>query len=59
MKTLKKADVRIGIGIGKKSTNANKVTEANGEAFINSGAAFDTLKVNKVNMAIKNPMAKV
>ncbi|MFD0941440.1 SatD family protein [Pedobacter boryungensis] len=55
IKTLKKADVRIGIGIGKKSTNSTKVTEANGEAFVNSGFAFDTLKVNKVNMALKTP----
>lgn len=55
IKTLKKADVRIGIGIGKKSGTTTKVTEANGEAFINSGYAFDTLKANKVTMAIKTP----
>jgi predicted XRE-type DNA-binding protein len=55
IKTLKKADVRIGIGIGKKSIHAKKVTEANGEAFINSGAAFDTLKLNKVNIAFETP----
>lgn len=59
IKTLKKADVRIGIGIGKKSVNADKVTEANGEAFINSGNAFDTLKANKVNMAIITPWPKL
>ncbi|RZK53687.1 MAG: transcriptional regulator [Pedobacter sp.] len=59
IKTLKKADVRIGIGIGKKSVNADKVTEANGEAYINSGNAFDTLKANKVNMAITTPWPKL
>ncbi|WP_113652704.1 SatD family protein [Pedobacter namyangjuensis] len=59
IKTLKKADVRIGIGIGKKSVNAAKVTEANGEAYINSGNAFDTLKTNKVNMAITTPWPTV
>lgn len=58
LKTLKKTDVRIGIGIGKKSRNADKVTEANGEAFINSGVAFDTLKVSRVNMAVKTPWPK-
>ena len=58
IKTLKGADVRIGIGIGKKTISAEKVTEANGEAFINSGKAFDTLKVNKVNMAILTPWPK-
>lgn len=55
IKTLKKADVRMGIGIGKKSMDAQKVTEANGEAFIYSGFAFDSLKANKVNMAVKTP----
>ena len=59
IKVLKGADVRIGIGIGKKSINAEKVTEANGEAFINSGNAFDTLKTNKVNMAIITPWPKL
>lgn len=55
IKTLKKADVRMGIGIGKKSVDSTKVTEANGEAFISSGIAFDTLKLNKTNMAVKSP----
>lgn len=55
MKTLKKADVRIGIGVGKKNKNVIRVTEANGEAFINSGKAFDSLKTTKVNMAFETP----
>lgn len=55
IKALKKADVRMGIGIGKKSVDSAKVTEANGEAFISSGLAFDSLKLNKTNMAIKTP----
>lgn len=58
IKTLKGADVRIGIGIGKKSISAEKVTEANGEAFVNSGNAFDALKINKVSMALKTPWPK-
>ncbi len=53
IKTLKKADVRIGIGIGKKNITADKIAEANGEVFINSGQAFDNLL--KTNMAIKTP----
>lgn len=55
LKTLKNADVRMGIGIGEKSTKAKKVSEANGKAFINSGNAFDELKLAKVNLAIKTP----
>ncbi len=58
LKTLKQADVRIGIGIGEKSINAEKLTEANGEVFINSGKAFDNLKINKVNMAMLTPWPK-
>jgi hypothetical protein len=58
IKTIKKADVRMGIGIGEKTIYSEKVTEANGEAFINSGIAFDTLKVSKANMAFKTPWAK-
>jgi hypothetical protein len=58
IKTLKNADVRLGIGIGEKNKDSSRVTEANGEAFINSGAAFDTLKVNKVTMAISTPWPK-
>jgi hypothetical protein len=58
IKALKKADVRMGIGIGQKSNDSDRVTEANGEAYINSGAAFDTLKVGKVNIALKTPWPK-
>jgi hypothetical protein len=58
MKTVKNADVRLSIGIGKKGKPTEKVTEANGEAYINSGEAFDLLKINKVNMVVKTPSAK-
>ncbi|WAC03943.1 transcriptional regulator [Lacinutrix neustonica] len=39
-------DVRMAIGIGTKSHNADKITEANGTAFINSGHCFEHLKRN-------------
>lgn len=56
IKTIKSADVRLSIGLGTKAkTAASKVTEANGEAYINSGEAFDTLKSDKVNLAVKSP----
>ncbi|GAB1464307.1 hypothetical protein [Pedobacter sp.] len=46
----------MSIGLGTKAkTVASKVTEANGEAYINSGEAFDTLKSDKVNLAVKSP----
>ena len=40
-------DFRIGIGISKKEFNVDKITESNGEAYINSGFAFDNYKKNK------------
>lgn len=47
-------DVRIAIGLGEKTHNAEKVTECNGSAFVNSGAKFEILKKEKQNMAIKS-----
>ncbi|WP_026755955.1 SatD family protein [Sediminibacter sp. Hel_I_10] len=44
-------DVRIAIGIGEKTYNAEKITASNGTAFINSGHSFEQLKKN--NLAIK------
>jgi len=55
IKTLKSGDVRMGVGLGKKNINAIKVSEANGEAFINSGKAFDNLKATRVNLAFVTP----
>lgn len=58
IKVVKNADVRLSIGIGKNAKTAERVTEANGEAYINSGEAFDMLKANKVNMVIKTPFTR-
>lgn len=54
IKKIKDLDIRLAIGIGNKNFNASKITEANGEAFINSGYAFDNL-LKKQNLAIKTP----
>lgn len=51
LKKIKNLDVRIAIGIGKKNSDYNSVTEGSGEAFINSGNAFDTM-LKKQNIAI-------
>lgn len=53
MKKVKNIDVRIGIGIGEITYRAEKVTESNGPAFVNSGNAFDSLK--KQTLAIQTP----
>lgn len=49
-----KLDVRISIGIGKKTYNAKKITESNGSAFVNSGELFEILKKEKTTLAINS-----
>ena len=39
-----KSDARMSIGFGDKTHNAEKISESNGTAFINSGELFETLK---------------
>ena len=51
-------EVRIGIGIGQKEFNVDRITESNGEAFINSGYAFDTY-LKKQTIAIKTPWQEI
>ena len=58
IKKIKGLDIRLAIGIGEKSFNTKSITEANGEAFVNSGFAFDHL-LKKQNLAIKTPWSAV
>jgi hypothetical protein len=44
-------DVRVAIGIGTETYNANNISESNGDAHIRSGEMFENLK--KQNLAIK------
>lgn len=46
-------DVRLAIGIGDKTYHAEKITEANGSAFVHSGECFENLK--KTTLALKSP----
>jgi len=50
-------DVRMAIGIGDKTHQAQKITESNGSAFIHSGECFETLK--KQTLAVKSPNPKL
>tara|TARA_R110001583_G_scaffold78855_2_gene213510 strand:+ start:1171 stop:1770 length:600 start_codon:yes stop_codon:yes gene_type:complete len=52
IKLIKGIDVRLAIGIGEKSYSAEKITQSNGSAFINSGQCFEGLK--KSILAIKS-----
>jgi hypothetical protein len=48
-----KLDARMSIGFGSKTHNAEKISESNGEAFIHSGELFETLKKQKITLAMR------
>ena len=54
IKSIKKLDVRMAIGIGEITFKTEKITESNGSAFVNSGEKFERLKEEKQNLAIKS-----
>lgn len=47
-------DVRMAIGLGKKEYAADRISESNGTAFINSGEKFEKLKKEKTTLAIQS-----
>lgn len=49
-----KLDVRMSIGFGDMTYKAKKISESNGTAFIRSGELFETLKKQKINLAINS-----
>ena len=57
MKRFKTIDVRVAIGVGTLESRAEQVLQSNGEAFVNSGRMFDSLK--KQTLAIKTPWQDV
>ncbi|UII74832.1 transcriptional regulator [Flagellimonas sp. HMM57] len=52
LKQNKGLDVRLGIGLGKKDYDSDKITESNGSAFVYSGECFENLK--KQTLALKS-----
>lgn len=58
LKSTLNIDVRISIGIGNKEFNSDKITESNGEAFVNSGYAFDNY-LKKQSVSIKSPWQEI
>ncbi|WP_428231715.1 hypothetical protein [Flavobacterium sp.] len=48
-----KLDARMSIGFGDKTHHAEKISESNGSAFIRSGELFETLKKQKLTLAIR------
>jgi predicted XRE-type DNA-binding protein len=49
-----KLDVRMSIGLGDKNYKSKKISESNGTAFARSGEVFETLKKQKINLAINS-----
>ena len=47
-------DVRMSIGLGEMTYKAKKISESNGPAFLRSGEVFETLKKQKINLAINS-----
>lgn len=58
IKSIETIDVRLSIGIGAKNYSAKRISESNGEAFVNSGEQFENLKKKKQNILIKSPWPK-
>lgn len=48
-----KSDARMSIGFGDKTHNGERISESNGSAFINSGELFETLKKQKITLALR------
>ena len=56
IKQNKALDVRMAIGVGTVDYTADKVTESNGNAFVNSGECFEGLK--KQTLGIQTPWSE-
>ncbi|TMM53658.1 hypothetical protein FEE95_17300 [Maribacter algarum] len=52
VKSIKDLDVRMAIGVGSESFKGSSVSESNGTAHQRSGRTFETLKEEKLNLAI-------
>jgi len=53
LKTLQ-LDARMSVGFGDKSYAAARISESNGSAFVRSGELFETLKKQKVTLALNS-----
>lgn len=53
IKTVPGLDVRMAIGVGKKTFEGNSITESNGQVFQFSGETLEQLKKEKITLKIK------
>ncbi len=54
IKQFKNLDVRIAIGLGEESYKGERISESNGEAYINSGECFESLQKQKLAVSSKD-----
>lgn len=54
IKSINNLNVRIAIGIGSKTYNAAHITQANGNAFVYSGEAFDKLATSRQTILVQS-----
>lgn len=54
IKSIKDLNVRISIGIGAKTYNAAHITQANGNAFVYSGEAFEKLANSRQTILVQS-----
>ena len=52
IKSVKNLDVRMSIGVGSEDFKGASVSESNGTAYKRSGRIFETLREEKLNLAI-------
>ncbi|WP_024479867.1 SatD family protein [Cellulophaga baltica] len=52
IKMIKGLDVRMGIGLGEETFVGSKISESNGSAYHFSGRIFETLKEQKLKLAL-------
>jgi predicted DNA-binding protein YlxM (UPF0122 family) len=52
IRSINKLDVRMGIGLGSETFVGSSVSQSNGKAYQRSGRIFETLKEQKLNLAL-------
>jgi hypothetical protein len=52
IKTVQNLDIRLGIGIGEETYKGQRITESNGSAYQRSGRVFESLKEQKLTLAM-------
>ena len=59
IKKIQDLDVRISIGLGDQNFVAEKVSQSNGSAFVNSGRHLERIKTEKINLHIASGKAEL